>query len=96
MLSDIAEDAKIRSGISFTNRSAKNLLALETWLKMLRLMAIVMVMIMKQSKDHLFLRRQTYLQGILPLYALEKDKFLLIVLAIVKIISWRHYLNDYK
>ena len=42
-----------------------------TWLRMLRLVAMVMVVMMKRSKDYLP-RSQADLQGILPLYALKK------------------------
>ena len=60
-LSDMVEEGEVGSGTSSTTRSAKNLLASGPWLKMLRLVAIVRVVIIKQSKDHLFPRSQTYL-----------------------------------
>ena len=48
-------------------------------------MRVIVVMI-KWSKDYLS-KSQADLQGILPSYALEKDEFLLIVLAIVEALS---------
>ena len=81
---DMAKNAQVGSGISSTTRSAKNLLASETWLRMLRLVTMVMVM-MKRSNDYLP-RSRTYQRGILPPYAptliahlSQKDKFPLIV-----------------
>ena len=56
---NMAEDAEVGSGTSSTTRSTKNLSALGTWLRRLGLVIIVMVVIMKQSKDHLFLRSRT-------------------------------------
>ena len=82
-----AKDAEVGSEISFKTRLAKNLLASGTWLRMLRLVAIVIMVIIKQSKDHLFLRSQTYLQSILPFYTLEKDEFLLIFWAMIEALS---------
>ena len=43
-----------------------------TWLRMPRLVAMVIVMRMKWSKDHLFPRSRTDLRGILPPYASKK------------------------
>ena len=61
---------------------------------MLRLVAMVIVVMMKHSKDHLFLKSQTDLQSILPPYALtliayfsQKDEFPIIVLAMVEALS---------
>ena len=68
---DIAEDAKFGSGTSSTTRSAENLSVSGTWLRMLRLVVMVMVMMMKWSKDHLS-RSRADLQGILPPYAPQK------------------------
>ena len=88
---DMAEDAEVGSGTSSIIRSAKNSSASETWLRMLRLVAMVIVVIKKQSKDYLFPRSQTYLQGILPPYAptliahlSQKDEFPVIVLAMIE------------
>ena len=63
---DMAEDAEVGSGTSSTNKSAENLSASGTWLRMLRLVAMVIVVMIKRLKDHLFPRTQTYLQAILP------------------------------
>ena len=93
-IKDMSEDAEVGSGTSSTIRSAKNSSASVTWLRMLRWVAIVMVVIMKRSKDHLFSRCQADLWGILPSYAptlivhlLQKNEFLLIVLAMVEALS---------
>ena len=53
----MAEDAEVGSRTSSTTRSAKNLSALGTWLRMLRLVAMVMVVIIKWLKDHLFSKK---------------------------------------
>ena len=53
----MAEDAEVGSGTSFTTRSAENSSASGTWLRMLRLVAMVMVVIMKRLKDHLFSKK---------------------------------------
>ena len=82
---DMAEDAEVESGTSSTTRLAKNFLASKTWLRMVRL-ARGMVVMMKQSKDHL-LRSWADLQDILPLYTPEKDEFSLIVLAMIEAFS---------
>ena len=68
--SDITENVGVGSKTSSTTKSAKNSSLSRIWLSMLRLLAIVMVVIMKRSKDHLFPRSQTYLRSILPSYAL--------------------------
>ena len=68
---EMAEDAEFGSGTSSTTRSAKNSLASGTWLRMLRLVVMVMVVMMKWSKDHPPKSRAD-LRGILPPYALEK------------------------
>ena len=57
-----------------------------TWLRMLKLMAMVMVVMIKWSKDHL-LKDQANLQSILPPYTPKKDEFPLIVLVIVETFS---------
>ena len=72
LLMNGAEDAEVRSGTSSTIRLAKNLSMSGIWLRMLKLVVIVMTVMMKRSKDHFFSRNQTYLQSILPPYALEK------------------------
>ena len=81
---------------TITTRSIDKLLASKSGLRMLKLMAMVMVVMMKRSKNHLFSKSQTYLQSILLPYTLEKDEFFLIVLAMVEALSLRQYLNDYK
>ena len=90
----MAEDAEVGSGTSSTTRSAENSSASGTWLRMLRLVAMVRVVMMKRSKDHLFPRSRADLWGILPPYAptliahlLQKDEFPLIVLAMVEALS---------
>ena len=70
---DMAKDAGVGSKTSSTTKSAKNWSASGTWLRMLRFVAMVMMVMMKWSKDHLFPRSQTDLQGILSPYALEKE-----------------------
>ena len=83
----MAENAEIASQTSSKTRLAENLSASKTWLRILKLVAMVMVVMMKQSKYPLFPKNQTSLQDILPFYTLEKDKFPLIVLAIVEALS---------
>ena len=83
----MAQNAEVASKTNITTRSAKNLSVLGTWLKIQRLVIMVMEMMMKLSKDHLFPKSQMYLQSISPPYALEKDKFFLIVLTMVEALS---------
>ena len=53
---DMAEDTEVGSKTRPTTRSAENLSASWTWLRMLRLMTMVRIVMMKRSKDHLFPR----------------------------------------
>ena len=55
--SDMAEDVEVGSGTSSTTRLIKNSSASRTWLTMLRLLTMVMVVMMKRSKDHLFSKK---------------------------------------
>ena len=75
----MAKNAEVRSGTSSIIRLAKNLLL--GIAEDVEDSAMVIMMIMKRSKNH-FLTSQADLQSILPLYALKKDEFSLIVLAI--------------
>ena len=81
----MARDAKIGSGTTFTIRLAKNFpLDIN---KNVEIGGKLMGVMMKQLKNHLFPRSRTYLQGILPPYALEKNEFPFTVLALVKALS---------
>ena len=80
----MAEDAEVGNKTSSTIKSVKNLL-----LDMAENTDVsdkVIGVMIKQSKDY-FPRSWTYLQGILLAYALKKDEFSLIVLAMVETLS---------
>ena len=81
----MAEDAEVGSGKSSTTKSVENL-PLDMIEDKLRLVTMMMVVIIKRSKNHPP-RSQTDLQGILPPYTSEKGEFPLIVLAIVETLS---------
>ena len=83
----MAKNAEVGSKTSLENRSAKNLSTLGTWLRILKMVVIVMMMIMKRFKDHLFLRSQIYLLSILSSYTLEKNKFPIILLTKIEALS---------
>ena len=76
---DMAEDAEFENRTSSKTRLADNSSASGTWLRMLRLVEMMRVVMMKWLKNHLFPRSLTYLRNILPPYALKKDEFPLIV-----------------
>ena len=83
----MAENAEIGSRMSFTTRSSKNLSTSGNLAEDAELVAIVIDVMIKRSKNHLFPRNQMYLHGILAPNAAKKDEFPLTVVAMLKALS---------
>ena len=74
LLLDMAENTGVKSGISSLTKSAKNSLVLRNWLKMLRLVAIIIIVMINRLKDHLFQESKHIYRVFFPLYTLKKGK----------------------